>query len=223
MAGQRYIVEKSEFVETGATLITNAINEVLQKRQICHLMLAGGGTPLPIYGLLSEQALPWERIVCYFGDERCVPPDHPESNYRSVIHVLFPQGVPEETRVYRMRGEDDPEEAAEFYQALLPKRIDLLLLGMGSDGHIASLFPGSPVLRESERRVMPVIGNKEPLQRLTVTPLVIREAWDILMIVGGEGKADAVRQTLKEGDLPASLAMRGDWLMDREAASALQD
>jgi 6-phosphogluconolactonase len=222
MKGKRMIVERSEFISRGVAWILQAIDETLQSRDRCHLMLAGGGTPLPIYRALAKEPLPWGSLELYFGDERCVPPDHVDSNYRAIMQALFPQGQPPEVRVHRLRGEADPVEAAREYSALLPQRIDVLLLGMGGDGHTASLFPGSPALTEEERPVMPVIGSKPPPQRLTVTPPVIQNARRLLVMVEGAGKADAVRRALEIGDVPVALAREGDWLMDQAAASLLE-
>ncbi|MGD8588060.1 MAG: 6-phosphogluconolactonase [Chromatiales bacterium] len=220
---RRLIVEAGEFTQSAVTWIVEAVTEAVQQRGVCHLMLAGGGTPLPVYRTLARQDLPWDRLAVYFGDERCVPPDHPDSNYRAISEALFPAGVPEGLRLHRMRGEDDPAAAAAAYASLLPEQIDVLLLGTGEDGHTASLFPGSPALTESVLRVMPVIGSKPPPQRLTITPPVIQRAGRILVMVSGEGKAAAVRQAWEQGDLPVALARRGDWLLDRAAAALLQE
>jgi 6-phosphogluconolactonase len=222
MTGMRKVVEPEEFAAAAAEWIRQKIDEVLQHSEKCHLMLAGGGTPLPVYECLAGQAdLPWARLVIYFGDERCVPPQTPENNAYTVISRLFPNGVPQGVEVHRMCGEEDPDKAAQAYAAVLPPHIDILLLGIGDDGHTASIFPGSAALDEESRRVMPVIGNKVPLQRLTITPPVIREARYLLMMVQGEEKADAVRWALHDGSVPAALAAAGDWLLDQNAARSL--
>jgi 6-phosphogluconolactonase len=221
MGGKRIVVDGETFVGQAVNWILAAIEESLQQRGVCHLMLAGGGTPIPVYRALASRELPWRDLVLYFGDERCVPPDHDESNYRAVIQALFPRGLPAGVRIHRMRGEDDPQTAAAAYEKLLPKRIDVLLLGMGGDGHTASLFPGSPALKESARSVMSVIGAKPPPQRLSITPPVIAAARNCLVLAQGEGKAGAVKRALEQGDLPVALAAEGDWLMDRAAAAGL--
>jgi 6-phosphogluconolactonase len=222
MTGMRKIVDAEAFDSAAVDWIRQRVDEVLQHADQCHLMLAGGGTPLPIYQRLAAQAdMPWQRIVIYFGDERCVPSMTPENNAFMAISRLFPDGVPEDVTVHRMCGEEEPDQAARDYESLLPPRIDILLLGMGDDGHTASIFPGSVALDEERRRVMPVIGNKVPLQRLTITPPVIREARHVLVMAQGEEKADAVRWALIEGSAPASLATDGDWLLDRQAARSL--
>ncbi|MEN8179987.1 MAG: 6-phosphogluconolactonase [Pseudomonadota bacterium] len=223
MSGERMIVDGAAFVDTAVNWIVSAMQSILQERGVCHLMLAGGGTPMPIYRSMATLDLPWGDLKLYFGDERCVPSDHSDSNYRAVTESLFPHGIPENLELHRMRGEDDPDLAALEYEGLLPDRIDILLLGMGGDGHTASLFPGSPALNESNRRVLPVIGSKPPPRRLSITPLVIHSARKVLVLAEGGNKADAVHRALEVGDVPVALASKGDWLMDRAAASALAD
>lgn len=220
---ERFIVDQSEFAEQAARWIYNKIQLTLESSQRCHLMLAGGATPLPIYQrLASYKDIPWSQINLYFGDERCVPVDTPESNYSSVIKSLFPDGDrPEGLNVYRMCGEEYPDKAAQVYELVLPERIDILLLGVGDDGHTASIFPGSVALDEEKRRVMPVIATKPPLQRLTITPPVIQSARYLLVMVQGEEKADAVRSALVNHSVPAAIALDGDWLMDNQAARSL--
>jgi 6-phosphogluconolactonase len=218
----RQIVESEQFAGAAADWVRQKIDEVLKGAERCHLMLAGGSTPLPVYEQLAKQAdLPWQRVVIYFGDERCVPPLTAENNAFTVLAKLFPQGVPEGVTIHRMCGEEPPDQAAQAYESLLPPHIDILLLGMGDDGHTASIFPGSVALDEERRRVMPVIGSKPPMQRLTITPSVIQEARHLLVMVQGEEKADAVRWALMDGTVPAALAAAGDWLLDREAGRSL--
>ncbi|MCU7905797.1 MAG: 6-phosphogluconolactonase [Candidatus Thiodiazotropha sp. (ex Epidulcina cf. delphinae)] len=218
----RFIVDERVFAEQAEQWIFNTIQTVLEASARCHLMLAGGSTPLPVYRLLAKRGgIPWSRISLYFGDERCVPADTPESNYHAVMTNLFHGPIPEGLVVHRMCGEEEPGRAAQGYESILPERVDILLLGVGDDGHTASLFPGSAALAEEQRRVMPVIGSKPPLQRLTVTPPVIRSARRLLVMVQGGEKADAVRRALLNGSVPAAVAKDGDWLLDRQAAGSL--
>ena len=222
VSGERVAVDGSNFVEYAENWLVEKIGRVLESSAHCHLMLAGGTTPLPLYRALSRRKeIPWSRISIYFGDERCVPNDTPENNAYTVLHALFPNGRPEGVTIYRMCGEENPDKAARDYESILPEQIDILLLGMGADGHTASLFPGSAALDETQRKVMPVIGSKPPMQRLTVTPPVIKQAGYLLLMAAGEDKADAVRWALSDGSVPASLARNGDWLLDRMAGRAL--
>jgi 6-phosphogluconolactonase len=216
------VVDQSEFTSQAAEWIVTAIRHVIDQYDHCHLMLAGGSTPLPVYQQLAEnQQIPWSKVTLYFGDERCVPDDTPENNGFSAIGALFPEGQPEGVTIHRMCGEEQPDRAAQAYESILPERIDVLLLGMGADGHTASLFPGSAALDEVTRKVMPVIGNTPPMQRLTVTPPVIQQANHLLLMAQGDDKADAVRWALQDGSVPAALAKDGDWLLDTLAGRSL--
>jgi 6-phosphogluconolactonase len=222
MNGERKVLESDAFNVAAATWIKQRIDQVLSESELCHLMLAGGSTPLAVYDKLAGmEEIPWSQIRVYFGDERCVPSNSPENNAYTVLARLFPKGVPEGTLVYPMCAEMDPDAAASAYASILPEKIDILLLGMGEDGHTASIFPGSAALDEEERLVMPVIGHKVPLQRLTITPPVILNARFLLLMARGDGKADAVRWALGEGRVPAALAAHGDWYLDRAAARSL--
>jgi 6-phosphogluconolactonase len=195
----------------------------------CTLCLAGGRTPEPVYReLASDAAIDWRQVDVYFGDERAVPPDHAESNYRLVHGALLSRvGIPAD-QIHRMEAErPDRDAAAREYARLLPHRLDILLLGMGPDGHTASLFPGSAALAERERLVVPVIGAKPPAQRLTITPPVIEAARRVAVIAAGEDKAAmvarAVEGPLEPEAVPAQLARRGVWFLDRAAAARLTE
>jgi 6-phosphogluconolactonase len=201
------------------------------ERGRCAVALAGGTTPRAAYEVLGESALaaalPWAAISWYFGDERAVPPDHPESNYRAACETLLAHRPEARQRVYRMPAEAaDLELAARAYGELLPDPLDLVLLGIGEDGHTASLFPGSPALGERSARVVVVSGPKPPNPRLTVTPPVIEAARELLVLVSGAGKAAALARAL-EGPLdvtavPAQLARAGTWIVDAAAAGGLR-
>jgi 6-phosphogluconolactonase len=203
--------------------VSNAIAE----RGSCTLGLAGGRTPDPVYReLASGSSVNWERVHVFFGDERAVPPDHPDSNYR-MVHVALLSRVPiPAAQVHRMEAErSDRDAASREYERLLPPRLDVLLLGMGPDGHTASLFPGSAALDEQRRLVVPVLGPKPPAQRLTITPPVIEAARKVAVIATGDDKAAMVARAI-EGPfapkaVPAQLARRGVWFLDQAAAARL--
>lgn len=196
------------------------ITEAVAARGHCYAMLTGGNTAARLYdhwrSVGGVQALP---LTLYFGDERCVPPEDPESNFGLAQRRLFPDGLPPGVTVHRMRGElTDRERAAAAYAALLPPALDLVLLGLGQDGHIASLFPGSPLLEERVRRVAPAIGPNPPRERLTVTPPVFIEARHLLLLAPGETKASVLAQSLVTptdiATLPVRLTLSGEWLLD---------
>jgi len=214
-----------------AERIVETTRAAVAERGRCAVALAGGTTPRAAYEVLGASALaaavPWAAISWYFGDERAVPPDHPESNYRAACETLFAHRPEARERVYRMPAEAaDLELAARAYGELLPDPLDLILLGIGEDGHTASLFPGSPALGERSARVVVVSGPKPPNPRLTVTPPVIEAAREVLVLVSGASKAEALVRAL-EGPLdvtavPAQLARAGTWIVDAAAAGGLR-
>ena len=223
-------------VETPADLGPLAARLIAEEARVhssalgrCSVALAGGNTPRPIYQELARMprgALPIEKLDFYFGDERCVPPDDPRSNYRMAREALFdPAGI-DPARVHRIEAErPDRDRAAADYQAILPGPLDILVLGMGEDGHVASLFPRSAALRETARRVVAVEGPKPPPWRLTITPPVIRAARTVVVAAVGKEKAAAAARALlgdeHPEDVPAQLARTGIWVLDRAAAALL--
>jgi 6-phosphogluconolactonase len=194
------------------------------------LVLAGGRTPLGAYRELvagfGHQMRLWSHTHFWWGDERCVGPGHPDSNYRSArIALLMPLGVPEEN-VHRLPAESpDRDAAAAAYAAAVPAMPDLLLLGVGVDGHVASLFPASPALEEAPGKFVHVGGcPKPPAERVTVTPPGIASAARVLVLASGRAKAAAVRRALAAGgsvaETPARLVREALWMVDREADPA---
>lgn len=194
-------------------------------------MLSGGKTPRPVYEVLGNEGsawgVDWSKVSFYYADERCVPPNHPESNYLMTMESLLGRIAISPSQIERMRAEDpDLPRAAGEYDRKLPERLDIILLGMGKDGHTASLFPGSPALDEEGRRVVLVEGPKPPLCRLTITPPVIMKARSLVVMVTGPGKSAMTARAL-EGPyspekVPVQLALDGIWILDREAASLLE-
>ncbi|MHC4915326.1 MAG: 6-phosphogluconolactonase [Planctomycetota bacterium] len=193
------------------------------------LVLAGGRTPLGAYRELvaefGHQLRLWKHTHVWWGDERCVPTEDPDSNYHSSrLALLMPLGIPDE-QVHRIRAEiDDPAAAAAEYDEVFPAAPDLLMLGIGEDGHVASLFPGFPALAETGRRfTVAERCPKPPPLRITLTPPVISAAQRILVLASGARKAGAVRRAFApEGNpelIPARLARSGLWMIDEAAAS----
>ena len=206
--------------------------------------LSGGSTPKALYALLASPAyrdrLDWSRVHVFFGDERCVPPDHAESNYRMVEEALLSKIQITVRNIHRMDGEKEPGQAAEEYEhelreffALGPgqwPRFDLILLGLGEDGHTASLFPGSPVLDEQKRLVAAAYVEKLEAHRLTLTLPVINNAGEIIFLIAGAGKRPMVERLLggseADGELPAArvrpVGGRLTWLISRDAAGGIK-
>jgi len=214
-----------------AEWIVERTRAAVASRGSCSVALAGGGTPRATYAVLGTSALaaavPWGAIDWFFGDERAVPFDHPDSNYRLAAETLF-AGRPEAlARACRMPADAaDAAMAAQAYGRLLPDPLDVLVLGMGEDGHTASLFPGSPALDARLERVVAVSGPTPPLRRMTITPPVIEGTRDVLVLVAGEGKAAMLARAL-EGPLdarsvPVQLARGRTFIVDAAAASALE-
>lgn len=189
------ILHSHDFANEAARLILDHARKAIAERGLFRLGLTGGRSPRAIHTAVVAQAgdLPWNKVQLTFGDERCVPPDDKDSNYLTAKESLIdPSHIPE-GNVFRMRGEIDPEIAAQEYEAKLEALAarfdeqryvhDLLLLGLGEDGHIASLFPGSTALDEQKRNVLPVIGPKPPPQRLTMTLPLLNASRHILFLV----------------------------------------
>ena len=230
MTPELVVVERAAFAESAARRLVVEIRRVLETRERCSIALSGGSTPGPVYRSLAVELPdrePWRRIDVFFGDERRVPPGDPASNYRMVEEALLGRVPIEPLQVHRMEGErPDPDEAARAYEAVLPQRLDLLVLGLGDDGHTASLFPGAPSLAESRRRVIAVSAPTSPRDRLTITPPVIRDARLTIGLVAGAGKADALARAIDgpyaPDRTPGQLARAGLWIADTAAAARLQ-
>jgi 6-phosphogluconolactonase len=208
--------------------------------------LAGGSTPRGLYALLARDdapyraKVPWERARVFFGDERPVPPDHPDSNYRMARETLLTRVPVPETGVYRMRGEaPDAGTAAGEYESLLrsafrlardqPPPFDLVVLGMGRDGHTASIFPGSDVVHETSRLAAAPWVQTLGTRRITLTPVALNGARLAIFLVSGAEKAGTLRAVLQgehRPDLLPAQAIRpagGEplWIVDRPAAALL--
>ena len=219
--------QRPDLAEEAAEWLGREMSRAAAERGRCALCLAGGRTPEPVYRrLASGSAIDWSKVEVYFGDERAVPPDHPDSNYHMVHRALLSRVPVPPGQVHRMEAERaDRDAAALDYERLLPARLDVLFLGMGHDGHTASLFPGSAALDERQRRVLAVIGTKPPAERLTITPPVIDAARSVAVIATGDDKAATLVRVL-EGPLnpkalPVQLARRGVWFLDHTAAARL--
>jgi 6-phosphogluconolactonase len=203
--------------------------------------LSGGSTPRDTYLLLGTEALVsrvmWSRVQVLWGDERCVPPDHIESNYRMARETLLDRVPIPAANVHRIHCEDDPATAAEVYEATLRAllrtpagaRIDLVLLGLGEDGHTASLFPGNAAVHERTRWVMAARASAASVWRITLTPAVINAAAEILFLVSGGAKAGILRRVLEHPRRPQEFPAqaiapsngRVRWCVDAAAATDL--
>lgn len=195
-----------------------------------HVALAGGSTPRRAYELAAFLQPDWHRVEVWWGDERCVPPDDARSNYRLVRESLLDALARLPAAVHRIRGEIDPERAAaEYDETLRGVALDLALLGLGADGHTASLFPGSPALEERERLAVAAEPGLDPLvPRVTMTIPALTAARSVVFLAVGEDKAEAAARAFggkADAATPASLVRSAEGetvaILDRAAASAL--
>jgi 6-phosphogluconolactonase len=204
--------------------------------------LTGGSTPADVYSLIATRfhlSVDWNAVHLFWGDERCVPPDDEASNYGMANRTMLSKLTLDPEQIHRMRGEDAPERGAREYEEQLKEffalsegefpRFDLVLLGLGDNVHIASLFPGIAALHENQRLVVAVEVDAPQRHRLTLTPPVLNNAARVMFIVAGQNKAEAVKLALEgprdPGRYPAQIIApaHGDvmWLLDRPAASLL--
>jgi 6-phosphogluconolactonase len=200
-----------------ASLLAGLIGEAQAARDIAHVALAGGSTPRRTYELLGPALAVPANVAWWFGDERCVPADDRDSNYELVAETLLRDPRLSADRVHRIRGELPPREAAERYEAelrgIVPLNengiplLDVAFLGLGEDGHTASLFPGDAALRIRDRIAIPVVAVKPPPNRITLTLPVLQAARSVVILATGSGKRDAVERVLSGPDpaTPASL------------------
>ena len=211
------IIPTHNLVADASNFIMEHARKALGERNEFRIALSGGNTPRPVYAQLATASrdLPWELVRITFGDERCVPPDDPQSNFRMARETLFvPAAVPEKS-IMRLRGEIDPQVAANEYEVCLDVlaaqsrepiyRHDLILLGLGEDGHTASLFPGSAGLEETTRRVIANFVPKLNSWRLTFTFPLINHARHVCFLVDATKHKDLIERAI-DGDpqLPAS-------------------
>ena len=211
MKADRQVIRTTNFVTGAAEFILKQARNAIRERDEFRIALSGGNTPRPVYSRIATNGLdfPWDSVSITFGDERCVPPDDPESNFLMARETLLvPARIPE-TSVLRMRGEIDPKIAAEEYQGHLDRmasqrgesiyRHDLILLGLGDDGHTASLFPGTAALEEQTRRVVANFVPKLSAWRLTFTFPLINAARHICFLIGAGKNLQLIDRVL-EGD-----------------------
>jgi 6-phosphogluconolactonase len=238
-----------DLAREAATRFAWLASEAIADRGSFSVALAGGSTPRRLYTLLAEGGSgsssarsPWEKIHFFWGDERHVPPDHPDSNYRMAREALLSKiSVPSEN-IHRIPAEEpDAAEAARRYEESLLRhfglqtgeipRFDLVLLGMGPDGHTASLFPGTDALHESARLVASPWIEKLRAHRITLTPPVLNKASGVIFLVSGADKAETLHEILQGSHRPdrfPSQAIRPEsghlvWMVDRAAAGRLEE
>ncbi len=234
--------DSESFIKGSADFIAGLASQAIAERGRFAIALSGGGTPRPIYARLATAGyvarIDWSKVHIFFGDERCVPPDEPRSNYRMarealLDHVSLPPG-----NIHRILGEADPAQAALIYEQELQSlfrtsafpALDLICLGMGDNGHTASLFPGTAALREQVRWVAPQYVEVMSTWRVTFTAPLINAARNIAFLVEGAGKAEMLWRVLagpyQPDVLPSQLIQpvsgQLHWLVDAAAAAKVQ-
>jgi len=211
----------SEFavLETAEEVAANAAADIAEAIRAGSrtLVLAGGTTPRRCYELLARLDVAWGRVTVLFGDERCVAPDHPDSNYRMAREALLDHVAP--ATVHRIPGELGPDEAAAAYSRVVAglAPLDIVVLGIGEDGHTASLFPGDPAVNARGWAVGIRNSPKPPPERVTLTLQALRGAHQVLILATGAGKAQAVSMA-KRQEVPSGMIAGARWLLDRAAA-----
>lgn len=239
----RVLTTPQELFGAAAEEVVRTVNEAVSERGRFTIALSGGSTPKSLYNLLASNArstLPWEQMFFFWGDERHVPPTHPDSNYQMANEAMLSKVPVPPGNIYRMATENpDAAAAADAYEKVLRKffqlgpdgvpRFDLILLGLGPDGHTASLFPGTAALQEKSRLVVANWVDKLKAYRLSLTLPVLNDARCVTFLVSGTDKAAVLKSVLEENvpgeQYPAKLVRPEDgkliWLIDRGAASEL--
>jgi 6-phosphogluconolactonase len=229
------------FIAGAAEFMVARAVEAIATRDRWTVALAGGGTPKPIYQRLADagyaQRIDWQRVHVFFGDERCVPPDDSRSNFRMAREALLDFVPLPAGNVHRMRGEDDPalaalsyeQEIQRLFRSVAPPAFDLICLGMGDNGHTASLFPGTASLREQARWITPQYVEVMQTWRVTMTAPLLNAARHVAFMIEGAGKAEMLQRVLHgpyDPDvLPAQMIQptggQLHWLVDAAAAGRL--
>lgn len=241
----RVFGDVAALARAAAEEVVRVLSEAARNRDRATIALSGGSTPRALYRLLADDEsfrdrMPWSAIHFFWGDERHVPPDHPESNYRMAREAMLDLVPVPPKNVHRIRAEEeDAERAAVEYEAALRSffalragewpRFDLALMGLGPEGHTASFFPGSPAITENVRLVVAPWVEAHHTFRITMTPPVFNHAAEVLFLVSGEEKAPAVHAVLEgehnPGLVPAQVVRPVDgkllWMLDRAAARDL--
>ena len=225
--------DANALAQTATAHFYSVARDCIDKQGKFTVALTGGTTPERIYAMMATHAdrIDWTKVEVFWGDERCVPPDDAQSNYGMAYRTLL-QHVPiPPENVHRMRGEIDPTDAAKEYEQLIRDVVgpsfDLIILGMGANAHIASLFPGSALLHERKRWVAAEYVEEVKMWRITLTPIVLNNAHRVVFWVAGREKREAVKHVLHgprdPDNAPAQIvAPKGEltWMLDNAAHTA---
>jgi len=244
MTNVQIFPDADQLAKAAAEQFITLAKEAIEARGVFTVALAGGTTPQKLYQLLASEPyrdqVDWPRVQVFWGDERCVPPDDPQNNFHKAWKILLKHVPIPEENLHRIPAELTPEQAAEKYEEILLKffsslpdqverqnaRFDLVLLGMGDDGHTASLFPGTAPIREMTRWVRALYVDRLAAWRITLTPAILNRAAKIIFLVSGQAKSWALQKVLygsyHPDSFPAQIIkpLSGDliWMVDEEAA-----
>lgn len=219
----------------------NYFAALVKNNALLHVALSGGSTPRVVFDHMAEQfgtSIDWTKVRFYWGDERCVPPDHEESNYKMTVDHLLSKVAISPTQVFRINGEREPKEEAKAYAALLDNELpranglpqfDLVILGMGDDGHTASIFPHEIDLWDANENCEVAVHPDSGQRRITITGKIINNAKNVAFLVTGGGKAEKVREIMGQEagfeGYPAALVAPTSgkllWFLDRDAATEI--
>jgi len=206
--------------QAAAEYLYDQITTCVNAKAVCHVALPGGSTPARCLELLSGKPLPWSSIHWYVGDERCYPPGHPERNDSMIQLQLWSRIETPAENLHPIPAELGPELAAETYSVLIDKIgcLDIVVLGIGEDGHTASLFPNNPAI-ENKHSVVPVFdAPKPPAERVSLGLTTIQSAGQRIVLVSGSGKREALAQLKQGKQLPIALIGASHWFVDEAAA-----
>jgi 6-phosphogluconolactonase len=232
---------EQRLMRAAADEIVAVAQESIASRGRFSIALAGGSTPKSLYLLLATpdyiSRFQWDRVYVFWGDERCVPPEHVDSSYRMARETLLDHVPIPQENIHRIHGEDDPAKAAleyaqvlhEFFSNANSPRFDFILLGMGDDGHTASLFPGTAALHEQTRWVVENYVVSKQMWRITLSPFAINSAANVAFLVSGASKAERLHEVLngefQPDTFPAQIVNPANgrllWLVDSASAALL--
>ena len=228
--------KKEKLVAATAEYMVNSIGQAIEKNGLCNIALSGGNTPGGVFSMLAaspcRDSVDWDKLHLFWGDERMVPQEHQDSNFRMVQETLLNHIEIPDVNVHRIRGEIAPEKSAEEYAELLGAHFkedlphfDLILLGLGEDGHTASLFPETDAVDECEKHAVAVFVPKLSAWRVTLTLPVLNAAREVLFLVSGRSKSEMIQRIISmkqpAKELPATMVnpQSGElhWMLDSEA------
>ena len=231
---------KEKLVAATAEYMVNSIGQAIEKNGLCNIALSGGNTPGGVFSMLAaspcRNSVDWDKLHLFWGDERMVPREHQDSNFRMVRETLLDHIIIPDGNVHRIQGEIAPERAAEEYAELLDIHFkadspcfDLILLGLGEDGHTASLFPETDAVDECEKHAVAVFVPKLSAWRVTLTLPVLNAAREVLFLVSGRSKSEMIQRIMSmkqpAKEFPATMVnpQSGElhWMLDSEAMALI--